>query len=283
MSVVAFAVHPERTAAHSLAHGAIDWLAERGHRALVLPMADAEVEVGSLPAHPEDIDLVVSLGGDGTILRAVQWAAPRGVPVLGVNLGRLGYLTEVEPTGLDGALARFLAGDYAVERRMMLDVAVEPTGAGPAEAVHHLALNEAVLEKTVPGHTVRLASAIAGRPFLTYGADGVLVATPTGSTAYNLSARGPILSPHLRALVVTPISPHGLFDRALVLEPDEVVSLTVAEPRPAVLVVDGQTVAALAPGARVSCRAAGFDARMVVFGQRDFHAIVRSRFGLTDR
>lgn len=301
MTSVAFAVHPEHPEAAELAERAARWLRDRGHRALVLPVtgpagggdgqtsppkwADAELAPGEDLPSADGVDLAVSLGGDGTILRTVRWAAPRGVPVLGVNLGRLGYLTEVEPPDLERALGRFVGGDYAAESRMMLDVAVEadPAAPGPAEAVHHLALNEAVMEKTVPGHTVRLAAAVAGRPFVTYAADGVLVATPTGSTAYNLSARGPILSPRLRALVVTPISPHMLFDRALVLEPDEAVTLRVAGPRSAVLVVDGLTVATLEPGRQVSCRAAGFDARLVVFGQRDFHAIVRSRFGLTDR
>lgn len=299
MTAIAFAVHPERPEAAALAERAVRWLEDRGHDSLVLPAARApagQPEVGpawvtgtlapgdELPT-ADGIDVAVSLGGDGTILRTVQWAAPRGVPVLGVNLGRLGYLTEVEPAELEHALAHFVAGDYAVERRMMLDVAVEAdtAGPGPAEAVHHLALNEAVMEKTEPGHTVRLAASIAGRPFVTYAADGVLVATPTGSTAYNLSARGPILSPRLRALVVTPLNPHMLFDRALVLDPDETFAMTVQGPRPAVLVVDGLTVATLAPGRQVSCRGAGFDARLVVFGQRDFHAIVRSRFGLTDR
>lgn len=284
MTTIGFAVHPHRPAATALAERATAWLAARGHRSLLLPVADGTGEpIVPQPDGSGGADVAVSLGGDGTILRTVRWAAPRGVPVLGVNLGRLGYLTEVEPAVLEQALGRFLAGDYAVEQRMMLDVAVEGGEDASGAAVHHLALNEAVVEKTVPGHTVRLAAAIAGRPFVTYAADGVLVATPTGSTAYNMSARGPILSPRLRALVVTPISPHMLFDRALVLEPDEGFALSVEEPRPGVVVVDGLSVATLAPGGRVSCRAATFDARLVVFGQRDFHAIVRSRFALTDR
>lgn len=287
MTTVAFVVHPERPEAAALAKRAEEWLTGHGHRALSVASLDGPFT--------EDVDLAVSLGGDGTILRTVAWAAPRGVPVLGVNLGRLGYLTEVEPGSLEEALARFTGGDYGIERRMMLDVAVDrdvaaaggarglPTLPSDDGQTHYLALNEAVVEKTVPGHTVRVAASIAGRPFVTYGADGVLVATPTGSTAYNMSARGPILSPRLRAMVVTPISPHMLFDRALVLEPDEDFSMTVAGPRAAVLVVDGESVADLAPGARVSCRAAAFDAHLVVFGRRDFHAIIRSRFGLTDR
>jgi NAD+ kinase len=248
--------------------------------------ADADVAVrrwedgDDRDAFVDGLDLAISLGGDGTMLRTVALASAKGVPVLGVNLGRLGYLTEIEPAGLHGALERFLAGDYEVEERMTLEVELHRRGAEPEVFP---ALNEAVVEKTVPGHTVRVAAAIAGRPFVTYAADGLLVCTPTGSTAYNLSARGPILSPKLRALVVTPLSPHMLFDRPLVLDPSENLRLDVLESRPAVLVIDGQNVAALEPGDAISCREGRTPARLVTFGERDFHAILRARFGLADR
>jgi NAD+ kinase len=215
------------------------------------------------------------------MLRTVNLAWQSGVPVLGVNLGRLGYLTEVEPSGLEAALGRFLSGQYAIEERMMLDVAWTTAARGDEQTC--LALNEAVVEKTVPGHTIRLEAKIALRHFVTYSADGLLVATPTGSTAYNLSVRGPILSPCLRALVVAPISPHMLFDRPLVLEPSEWLELTVAGPRPGVLVVDGRSLATLEPGDRVTCREAERPIKLVTFGPRDFHSILRARFNLSDR
>ena len=145
-------------------------------------------------------------------------ALPPGIPVLGVNIGRLGYLTQVEPADLENALAAFLDGTHQVEERMTLEVTV--TGPDGRPLARRMALNEATVEKTVPGHTVRIATLIDDRPFVTYAADGLLVSTPTGSTAYNLSARGPVLSPRLRAIVVTPVSPHMLFDRPLVLDPD---------------------------------------------------------------
>jgi NAD+ kinase len=283
MAVVAFVVHPERREAAAAASAAEQWLAARGHRTLRVPDAPASPGEGIAPP-PEplaDVDLAVSLGGDGTMLRTVNAASAKGVPVLGVNLGRLGYLTEVEPSGLHGALERFLAGDYEIEERLTLEVVLRRQG--DHEPVVHPALNEAVVEKTVPGHTVRVALSVSGRPFVTYAADGVLVCTPTGSTAYNLSVRGPILSPQVRALVVTPVSPHMLFDRPVVLEPSEPIDLEVLEPRPAVAVVDGQSVAALQPGDTVSCRQGPLPARFVTFGRRDFRAIVRARFGLADR
>lgn len=196
-------------------------------------------------------------------------------------MGRLGYLTQVEPAGLEPALDRFLAGDHQVEERMTLSVSV--VGDDGGVVVERTALNEATVEKTVPGHTVRVGLSIDDRPFVTYAADGLLVSTPTGSTAYNLSARGPVLSPTLRALVVTPVSPHMLFDRPLVLKPTERLRLDVLEPRSAVLVVDGATAATLPPGSVVHVREGDRPARLVTFGDLDFHAILRAKFHLADR
>ena len=281
MVAVAFVVHPERPVAAELATRAGAWLEERGHTVTsVVDSVDHENRLND-----DVVDLAVSLGGDGTMLRTVAMTAQRGIPVLGVNLGQLGYLTEVEPPTLERALERFVAGDYEVEERMTLEVGITRAGPPPSSdsGFPYLVLNEAVVEKTVPGHTVRLSASIAGRPFVTYLADGLLVCTPTGSTAYNLSARGPILSPLLRAIVVTPISAHMLFDRTFVLEPHQWLRLEVAGPRPGILVVDGVSVAQLEPGDAVECREGPANARLVSFGDRDFHAILRSRFHLADR
>lgn len=283
MAVVAFVVHPDRPEAADAAAAAEKWLSARGHETVSVLDTD-DVAAGAstrLPEGTPPLDLAVSLGGDGTMLRTIEAAAPAGVPVLGVNLGRLGYLTQVEPSGLEAALARFLGGDFGVEERMMLEVAVQRGGAG--ESVTLPALNEAVVEKTVPGHTVRVSLSVAGRHFVTFAADGVLVSTPTGSTAYNLSVRGPIVSPQLLAMVVTPVSPHMLFDRPLVLEPTEWIRLEVLDPRPAVAVVDGRSVATLEPGDALCCRQGPRPARLITFGERDFHAIVSAKFGLADR
>ncbi len=289
MANVAFVTHPERPEAVALAGQVGTWLRERGHRVRV-------AEGHAQPLAPDsgaedDIDLAVSFGGDGTMLRAVELASPAGVPVLGVNLGHLGYLTEVEPAGLQAALERFLAGDYGVEERMTLQVTVHGTASGAGTATRRaaatqslVALNDMVVEKSVPpGHAVRLAASIADRPFITYAADGILVATPTGSTAYNLSARGPIVSPHLRALIVTPVSPHMLFDRPLVLGPSESIRLELLSGGPAVIAVDGSCLEHLEPGDAVVCRAGHHPARLVTFGRRDFHSILKAKFNLTDR
>jgi len=274
MARFAFAVRPNRPEADALADRAEDWLAARGHETVRSLMADRPLDL-------EGVDLLVSLGGDGTLLRSVNSALATSVPVLGVNLGLLGYLTEVEPAGLVGALERFLDGRYEVEERMTMSVTV--TRADGTVEPELYALNEATVEKTVPGHTVRIAASIDGTPFVTYAADGLLLATPTGSTAYNLSARGPLLSPRLRALILTPVSPHMLFDRPLVLDPAQRIHLDVLGPRPAMLVVDGLIVATLEPGDTVDCREGDRPARLVTFGSRDFHAILRAKFHLADR
>jgi NAD+ kinase len=286
MATTAFVVHPDRPEAADIARQATAWLEERGHRVVQIGDASA-LEAGAPEGQAEldaDVDLAVSLGGDGTILRTVALACAHGTPVLGVNLGRLGYLTEIEPDGLERALERFFAGDYVVEERITLEVAIERVGDDATRRDGRvIVLNEAAVLAAEPGHTIRVAASIAGRPFVTYAADGLLVATPTGSTAYNLSARGPILSPGLRAVVLTPVSPHMLFDRPLVLEPEQWVRLELEGPRAAVLVLDGQNAEALRPGDAVVCRVGPCPARLVTFGPRDFFSILRARFGLADR
>lgn len=284
MAIIAFVAHQTRVAARDLAGEAVEWLTADGHEVRVTEDDAAAVglEKWARPADElvDGVDLAVSLGGDGTMLRTVDLFSAKDIPVLGVNVGQLGYLTEVEPADLQGALERFLAGDYAIEERMTLEVVVETGG---REQARYTALNEAMLEKADSGHTVRIAADIDGRPFLTYAADGIIVATPTGSTAYNLSARGPVVSPRHRALLMTPVSPHMLFDRCLVLDPSEWIRLEVLDDRRAVLVVDGNSWGTFGGGDAIICRAGPRPARLVSFGGRDFHHILKAKFGLADR
>ena len=281
MATVGMVVHRDRSEAGLLAKRAIEWLDERGHE-VRLPADDAAANGLEHLACPDDrlcesLDLAVSLGGDGTMLRTVELVAEAGVPILGINVGRLGYLPECEPDDLEGALERFFTGDYVLEERMTLDVR------SGEKFAPILALNEAWLEKTVPGHTVHMRLSIAGSPFTTYAADGLIVSTPTGSTAYNLSVRGPIVSPTLGAMIIKPVSPHQLFDFPLVVSPDEEVRVEVLEGRTATLLVDGRNIGELVPGDAITCRGGAHPARLVRFGERDFHQILKAKFGLTDR
>jgi NAD+ kinase len=303
MAVVGIVLHHEREHAAELANDAAAWLAERGHE-VRLPLRDAGIAgLGDLGTGEDTfargLDLALSLGGDGTMLRTVELVAGEGVPIVGVNVGQLGYLTEVEPPGLRMALKRFLAGSYEVEERMLVQVSVDAprsratdpddvVAAGVLQAdrietTSVLALNEAVLEKTPMGHTVRLGVSIDGEPFTPYAADGLIVATPTGSTAYAFSARGPIVEPTHRCLLMTPVSPHMLFDRSLVLAPQARVRIEVVGDRPATLSVDGNNLGTLYRGDAITCTGATGSARFVTFGPRNFLRILKSKFGLSDR
>jgi NAD+ kinase len=283
---VLLVAHRERLEAGALAETAAAWLHEHGHRAWMTP-ADAEPLglVGlAAPDDPASADLAVCLGGDGTMLRTVQLLRGAGVPIIGVNVGLLGYLTEVEPPALPHALERWFsgptAGHWSLDERMMLDLSVRRNG---DTLRTWTALNEGVVEKQEAGHTVRLQVWIDGTQFTSYAADGLILATPTGSTAYSLSARGPVLSPRLRALLLTPVSPHMQFDRALVLDPTELVEVEVLGHRAVTLSVDGQPAMSLSEGDRVAVTPSEHVARFVRFGERRFHQILKAKFGLADR
>ncbi len=276
--------NPERKATYELAHHAAERLEERGV-GVRLPAVDAKTvgleELGAEPgAFLEGLDLLVSLGGDGTMLHAIDTAYEVDIPVLGVNVGRLGYLTEVESGDLDLALERIVDGRFSVSERMVLHMTTE-SHAG--ERGQWWALNEITLEKVQPGRTVRLDVAINGRFFTTYTADGVIVATPTGSTAYSFSARGPIVSPKHRCLLLTPVSPHMLFDRSLILDPSERLRFDVRAEQSVNLTADGREVSVLTPGDVVECTAGNRPALIVSFEPRDFHQILKAKFGLADR
>lgn len=281
--------HADRPEAADLAQRAAAWLVERGHRVVataddrrrlgLVAADDWPVESRSGESAGDSLTLALSIGGDGTMLRTVTLVGEAETPVLGVNVGLLGYLTAVEPPSMIEALADFFADRLERESRLVLDV----TAHSSAGVHRYRALNEASLEKLTAGHTVRLQVSIDEVPFTTYQADGMIVATPTGSTAYSLSARGPIVSPRMRALLLTPLSPHMLFDRSLVLAANEVVELEVTGSRPVGLAVDGEYMGVLQPGDRIVCRESEHPATFVKVNGQSFHRVLKSKFGLSDR
>lgn len=283
---VLLVAHHERLDASTLARTAGEWLRSNGHEVWMTPGDAAALGMddfaGGRP--PAEADLAVCIGGDGTMLRTVQMLHGAPVPVIGVNVGVLGYLTEVEPPALTHALERFLAGpeagNWSLDERMMIDLTLVRGG---RHEQTWTALNEGVVEKQESGHTVRLQVTIDGAPFTSYAADGLILATPTGSTAYSMSARGPVVSPRTRAVLLTPVSPHMLFDRTLVLDPSEHVEVEVMGHRAVTLSVDGQPVTSLAEGDRVAVVPSAHVARFVRFGERRFHQILKAKFGLADR
>ncbi len=278
MSSVGLVVSDDAGGAAELALELGTWLAAEGHEVALVTEDAARVGVSHLGRDPldfaEGLDLAVCLGGDGTMLRTVGLVHDDDVPVLGVNVGTLGYLTEVEVGAVREALGRFFAGDFEVEDRMMVQASIESRDGTVS------GLNEVTVEKTPSSHTVQLAVHLHDEFFTTYVADGLIVATPTGSTAYSFSARGPIVTPTHRLLVVTPVAPHMLFDRVLVLSPDDHVRMVVEGDRPAVVSVDGRQTAVLGEGGVVTCTASPKPARLVRLGDRTFHGILKSKFGL---
>lgn len=280
MANVGIVYHPQRESARTKARELEKWLGERNHHAVYL---GEDLAQGSL-------DLVVSLGGDGTMLRAIDKILPLPIPVLGVNFGSLGYLTEVDPDGLYSSLEQFFAGDYAIEKRMTLSIEVEKAETSadivdgqPPFRKHFVALNDLVVEKLDSGHVIRVDVSFGSTEFLRYEADGLIVSTPTGSTAYSFSARGPVVSPKMRAMILSPISPHMLFDRSLVLDPEETVELKVADGPAAAVMVDGARKATLDPSDLVRCVASDTPAHLVTFAVRDFHEILKRKFGLQSK
>ena len=198
-------------------------------------------------------ELVVILGGDGTILRGAEVSRQAGIPLLGINHGRVGFLAEAEREDTSQVVERIVARDYTVEKRMTLEVDVYHNG---DRVAHTWALNEASVEKSARERMLELTLEVDGRPLSTWGCDGVVVATPTGSTAYAFSGGGPIVWPGVQALLVVPISAHALFARPIVLGPDtrvavEIVAHTTAH---GVMWCDGRRTVDLPPGARIEVR-----------------------------
>ena len=284
MTTVGFVVHPNRSEAKELAASSKKLLESLGHSVVYLE---------DNPSAVEQCQLILSLGGDGTMLRAVEIGSLWELPILGVNLGRLGYLTEIEPKDLGTALARYFGGDYRIQRRMTLSVTV--TGNPELHSVwgrhdddlrpirNATALNELVVERLHSGHVIQVSVEIAGTHFLRYDTDGLIVATPTGSTGYNLSARGPIASPTLEAILLTPISPHMLFDRSMLLAPTESIELKMCDGPPASVMIDGQNVATISSGDSVLCKRATRSAHLITFDNRRFHEILKVKFGLDSK
>jgi NAD+ kinase len=215
----------------------VHWLERRGHTALVEEEAAVQ---GALSAPGQEIaakaDLLVVLGGDGTLIHAAGLCNRREVPILGVNMGALGFLTEVPRERALPLLEKALKGELPVSRRLMLDVEVRRRD---ELLLSGTVLNDAVVSKNALSRLASLEVMVDGRPATTYEADGLIVATPTGSTAYSLSADGPIVMPTLDAVLLTPICPHALTQRPLVLPPSSVVTVRLASPSEMFVTLDG--------------------------------------------
>jgi NAD+ kinase len=230
------------------------------------------------PAEPLDgAELVVVLGGDGTILRAAEVVRGSDVPLLGVNLGHVGFLAEAERDDLAETVQRIAGRDYEVEERMTLDVAVEAGGQALGST---WAVNEASVEKADRERMIEVVLEVDGRPVTEFGCDGVVLATPTGSTAYAFSAGGPVVWPEVEALLVVPISAHALFTRPLVVAPTSVLAVELIPPEDAVLWCDGRRSLALPAGSRIEVRRSELPVRLARLARPPFTDRLVAKFRL---
>jgi NAD+ kinase len=234
---------------------------------------EIEANGGAVIEDPDaNADMVLAVGGDGTMLAAVQSAVDQDVPVLGFNLGTLGFLTEAEPDDLSAVVKRLERGKFDIDTRLTVSAST-----GSAEAV---GVNDVVVEKIDSTRLVSLEVVIDGTAFATYRADGLIIATPTGSTAYSFSAGGPMVDPHVDALVLTPVASHSLFDRPLVLPGDAAIDITVRRDRLVRVNVDKTDLGQLSEGEMVKIRKGDRPARFVTFGATSFPGLVRNKFRL---
>jgi NAD+ kinase len=256
--------------AQALADAVVLRLRAGGAAARVLS-ADAEEDLRGLAGM--GVECIVALGGDGTMLRAAHAGARAGVPVLGINLGRLGFLTEFQRGDWEAGLDRLMAGEYWIEQRMMLHVGCERDGQPHGDWD---VLNECAITRGGATRLVWLEAVIDGQALTTYAADGLIVSTPTGSTAYALAAGGPILPPELRNILLIPVAPHLSVERAIVLP--EGVTVMVRAESPALLSCDGQAPVDVASGDKIFVRAAEHSAQFArMQGEGYFYRNITTR------
>lgn len=262
-------------------HRLADWLAGRGY--LVRTSLSEPARLGDGPGGdcPDSelaqwAELIMVLGGDGTLIGTARRTAGAGCPLLGINLGHLGFLTEVELPELFPALEDVLAGRYFLDQRLMIQVEVVRAGAVSRQL---LAINEAVVGKGPFARMIKVRTHVDGLEVASYPSDGLIVSTPTGSTAYSLSAGGPIVHPNLDVLLLTPICPHTLYARAITVSAESEVDIEVVPPyRVGVLTVDGQQGVDLQPGDRVIVRRATVTAKLVRRMGWNFYDVLRRKF-----
>ncbi|MEU1423045.1 NAD kinase [Kitasatospora sp. NPDC005751] len=277
--------HTGREAALRSVEGLVHGLLKAGIRirllaaeAVDLDLPDGVERVAGGPGAADGCELILVAGGDGTLLRGAELAREHGLPMLGINLGRVGFLAEAERDDLAVVVERVVDAEYEVEERMTLDVIVRTNG----DVVHQdWALNEASIEKASRERMLEVVTEVDGRPVSNFGCDGVVCATPTGSTAYAFSGGGPVVWPEVEALLMVPISAHALFARPLVASPDSVLAVEVQPKTPhGVLWCDGRRSVELPAGARVEVRRGQTPVRLARLHRAPFTDRLVAKFAL---
>jgi NAD+ kinase len=265
-------LHPSRQSALDAARAIVEDAARRGMH-IMTPGEDVDRLPGAAPweAATESADAIIAVGGDGTMLEAARIARTIGAPIVGVNVGTVGFLTEIDPGRVSEMLDRLASGRYTVSERLTLRARLDEETAVDA-------LNDVVTEKAVSQHVVGIGVSIDDEPFTEYRADAVIVATPTGSTAYTFSAGGPLVDPDVEAIVVTPVAPHNLFGRSMVLAGSSVIDLTIIGDRPARVHADGRALGTLGPGRTLRVQAGPYRDRIIRMDPPSFARTVTEKF-----
>jgi NAD+ kinase len=264
VETIAVVVHDARPAAVEVAENLAEIAGKRGME--VVAVSSDGTAAG---------DVVLAIGGDGTVLRAAREALRSNLPLLGINVGRKGFLADIEPGRLQDAVEALQAGSWQESPRMTIEALVNDRD--PVTGI-----NDVVIEKVLSQRLISIEVAVDGERFLNYHADGLILATPTGSTAYNLSAGGPLVAPELEAVVLSPVAPHSLFSKSLVLHPDTVIRCTVVQDRSAGVSVDGYDLGQVGPGDEIVVRRGPGTVRFIDISGRSFPARIKEKFHLTE-
>ena len=285
MKRIGIVAKTDRQEARTVVPQLLEWCRARG----LQPLCEKEtaglcpetaVATAMRPELPAQVDLLLVLGGDGTLLSMARLVGDLGVPILGVNLGGLGFLTALTVDELFPALEAYLTGGLVIEERIMLAAAVSRQGERLSE---YVALNDMVITKSAMSRIIRLEVAIDGQLATGYRADGLIISTPTGSTAYGLSAGGPIVFPTMDAVVLTPICSHTLTNRPIVLPASQRIEVTLLTDQDVMLTADGQVGFALKPLDTVEVRRAAARIRLLRFPQKHFFSVLRTKLKWGER
>lgn len=286
MKTIGLVVNSGKPDALQLGSELADWIAGRGIRVIMERESAELVNRYDIAGDDEDIrvaDMVVVLGGDGTILRAARAVGPKGIPILGVHFGQYGFITEIHPPDIKPALERVLAGDYLISERLMLNATLSRAG---KEIASYSAFNDVVVAKGPLARLLRLSLSVDNKQIAVYAADGIIVATPTGSTAYSLSAGGPVVNPNVDVLIISPICPHTLNARSLVIPASESVRMVAEcdkDDSSTMLTIDGQIGVEMQCSDQVEVKRAELPAKIVVWHPLSFYDKLQSRLRWGER
>lgn len=279
MNSIGIIVNLEKPDISQLTDHIVSWLKNNGKDVYVTVAEPNKANIELVNATKNNIaekcDCVIVLGGDGTLLHCARAVASKGIPLFGVNLGQLGFLTEIEVIDITPALEKLISGQFNIEQRMMIQATVMRNG---KEIDNFYGLNDAVITKGAFARIIRLKTYVNNEYVDIYPADGMIISTPTGSTAYSLSAGGPLVVPNLKVMIVTPICPHTLSSRPMVIDCESVVKVELQSTQAEVmLTIDGQSGLSLEPFDEIIVRRAPFDAKFIKLSQRGFYEILRKK------